>query len=158
MPRISKVPLYFFAALLLPSLAHGALASQDPVARFIALADSLVRAASDSALASSVESNSIIVASAVGQLLDAAVASGEARDEAGARSQMALAERLARLYREKTGSGAALKLVATYRHWSAEQRVMRAQAKVLEKDASAAQKGGDPEKALQLYRDARDIY
>lgn len=158
MPRKLQAALFALAISLLVSLPNAAAASQDPVARFIAFADSLLQAGDDGAFTSFVEANAVLAAAAVGQLLEAAIETGDRGERSGEREHIAFAEMLAESYRKTTGSQAPLALVAVYRRWTPEQRSIRKHAKEVEKQASSVQKAGDLDKAVALYHEARSLY
>lgn len=158
MHRKLQAALLALAVSLLVGLPNTTAASQDPVAHFIAFADSLSQAGDDGALSSFVEANAVLVAAAVGQLLEAAIETGDGGDRSGERASMAFTERLAQRYQKCTGSQAPLDLVAVYRGWTPEQRSIRKRAKELEKQASSAQKAGDLDKAVALYQQARNFH
>lgn len=109
--------------------------SADPVASFIAAADS----ADDAALSLLVTDNPDLVGASVAKLLE---------------GNVALARRVAAL----SGSGPAKQLVDVSQRWTKAQRAQRANAIALESQSSDARKAGDIDKAIKLLSDARTIY
>lgn len=130
----------------------------DPIADFLTEADSAAVIADGSALDAVVSSHALIVGAGVGQLLEAACQAPEGAQAGQAREKMALAQRLAGLYQNHTGSSAPLRLVETYRDWSADQRATRQRAKTLEAEATAARGEGDADRAIGLLGEALALY
>lgn len=149
-------------ALIVISLSaislNGVSAAEDPVARFIAVADSLAKTGDSSSLVSFVGAHSIMCGAAVGTLLDEAIKAGDGGDRTAERERFSTAERIAGMYREATGSRAPLELVKTYRTWTPQQRAVRAKAKGLEEEAAQSRKAGDLDKAVRLLDEARGLY
>jgi CHAT domain-containing protein/tetratricopeptide (TPR) repeat protein len=150
----------FWAALAAGPLISIAfpLAAQDPTGQFIAMADSLARTAPPESLAAFVAGRSILAGAAVCQLLDAGVSAGDQGQKDAERENIALAGRVAALYRDATGSAALLDLVASYRAWGADARSLRRNAKALEKEASAAQAEKRFDDAIALFQRSAEIY
>ena len=150
----------FWAALAAGSLIFTAfpLAAQDPTGQFIAMADSLARNAPPESLATYVNAHSILAGAAVCQLLDAGVSAGDQGQKDAERENAALAERIAAIHKSSTGSAALLDLVASYRGWGADERLLRRNAKALEKDASSAQAEKRFDDAIALLQRSGEIY
>jgi len=146
-----------FSVIPLISIAPPLLA-QDPTGQYIAAADSLARTAPPESLAAYVGAHSILAGAAVGQLLDAAVTAGDQGQKDSERENIALADRIAALYKDATGSAALLDLVASYRGWGADERALRRNAKALEKDASSAQAEKRFDDAIALLQRSAEIY
>ncbi len=137
----------------------------DPVQVFIDGADSIAAASDDDAFAAYVAGNSILAGAAVGVVLSEAIELGDSGDPDGEKQRMLLAERVGRLYNEKTGSNVLVDLVTTYRNWTPEQRELRRQARAKEEEATAlrdqARRTGATETFMQavgLLNEARRIY
>jgi CHAT domain-containing protein len=158
MARLLQGLLLIAIATFLLSLSGETTAAQDPVARFIASADSLLRTGGGEALSSLVASNTVLVAAAVGRLLEAAIETGDGGDKAAERESFALAQKLSQLYRAQTGSRGPLDCIAVYRAWRPKQRSIRREAKKLEGEASSAQGAGNPDAAVALYHQALALY
>jgi CHAT domain-containing protein/tetratricopeptide (TPR) repeat protein len=150
----------FWAALAAGSLISIAfpLAAQDPTGQFIATADSLARTAPPESLAAFIAGRSILAGAAVCRLLDAGVSAGDQGQQDAEREGIALADRIAALYKDATGSAALLDLVALYRGWGADERSLRRNAKALEKEASAAQAEKRFDDAIALLQRSAEIY
>jgi CHAT domain-containing protein/tetratricopeptide (TPR) repeat protein len=147
------------AAILAPILAPGSVrAAVDPVAVFIAEADSTARAGGDSALALYVAEYRLRVGAAVGQLLDTAIELGDGGDRNAETENIEFAARLGVLYERATGSRSPSRLVDTYRSWSSEERALRRDAKGLERQSNDSRKNGDLENAAGFLREALAVY
>ena len=142
-------------ALAVPAFVQSA---ADPVAVFVARADSTVHAGGESALEGLVAENPVIVGAAVGQLLDTAIELGDSGDSLGEKENVDLADRLGAAYGRVSGSGATSELVETYRSWTREERALRREAKVLEQKSADARKTGDFESAARYLREALGVY
>jgi CHAT domain-containing protein/Tfp pilus assembly protein PilF len=152
-----SVPLFALvqlAALCLALPASGA----DPVGAFIGAADSAAGAPGDGALARCVSANIMLVGAAVGQLVETGLELREAGREDDANANLGLAGRLARLYRDETGSSAPLDYVTTCAAWRAEQLEARRQAKALERESAQARGRGEIDRAIDLLGRAQGIY
>jgi CHAT domain-containing protein/tetratricopeptide (TPR) repeat protein len=134
------------------------LAAQDTVGQFTAMADSLARTAPPESLAAYVSSHSPVAGAAVCQLLDAAVTAADEGRRDAERETQALADRVAALYKDSTGSSRLLDLAASYRGWGADERALRRSAKILEKDAASAQAEKRFDDAIALLERAEEIY
>ncbi len=141
-----------FALIILPRVS---MSLPDPIANFIAAADSLRRAGGEDSLGAFVKQNPLLVGAAVGQLLDAAIETG---DRSAEKETMDFAEMLAALHRQSTGSIAPAHLVETYRGWTHEQRAARVRAKSLERSADEASKASDFARAAELLGEAEKLY
>ncbi len=130
----------------------------DPVAAFIAKADSLSGAAGDEAFATYMSEHIILVGAAVGQLIDTALEAGEGGQPGAAEANFALASRLADVCSRQTGARASRDLISTYRGWDKSQLALRKQAKDLEQQATAARSSGDIDRAIALLNQAMKIY
>jgi CHAT domain-containing protein/Tfp pilus assembly protein PilF len=148
----------FALALAFAMLPRVSMSLPDPVADFIAIADSLGRVGGEDSLGAFVKKNPLLVGAAVGQLLDAAIAAGDAGDTATEKETIDFAEKLAALHRQGTGSTAPAQLVETYRSWTPKQRAERARAKNLEREADEASKASDFVRAAGLFGDAEKLY
>ncbi len=128
--------------------------SADPVAAFIAAADSVSRAG-DAALSAFVTENPDLVGAGVAKLLDVAF---QTDDKTAAKENVALAKRIALAHQKDGGTAVAKKLVDTYTSWTNSQRTQRTNAIALETQSNEARKAGDTDKAVKLLGDARAIY
>jgi CHAT domain-containing protein/Tfp pilus assembly protein PilF len=146
--------LCVLAALCLPLSSS---ASSDPVPDFIVKADSLAKSGEEEAFREFVTSQSALVGAAVGQLLDAGFEVGEAGDAAAEAENVALAERVARVHWETTGSVVPLEIVGIHRGWTRAERAERAKAKALEKKAFEHQRSGDYDAAAPLFEQVLEI-
>ncbi len=122
------------------------------------MADSLSRTAPPESLAAYVGAHSMLAGAAVAQLLDAGVTAGDGGNKDAERENVALADRVAALYRDAKGSTALLDLAASYRGWGAAERELRRSARQLEKDASAAQGEKRYDDAIALLQRSLEIY
>jgi CHAT domain-containing protein/Tfp pilus assembly protein PilF len=147
-----------FLAVLCIGLSSIPSQASDPVQVFIIEADSIAKASGDDAVTAYIIDNSILVGAVVGVVLDAAIEAGDAGNSAGEAENLAFAERVGALYRESTGSGALLDLVAIYRSWTPPQRDLRRQGKALEKQARQAEDDGKYAHAAELLEDANRIF
>jgi CHAT domain-containing protein/Flp pilus assembly protein TadD len=129
----------------------------DPVLDFIVTADSLAQAGGDDAMVPFIRDNDALVGAAVWQLLDVAFQVGEAGDKDAETENVDFARRVASLYQAHGGSAVPLELVQTYRGWDAAQRGVRARAKELHDQADAL-RTSEPDKAVQLYGQAMELY
>jgi len=129
--------------------------SADPVAAFIAAADSAYRAGGDPALTPLVHDNALLVGAGVAKLIDLAL---QTDDKAAAKETIGLAKRIALLHRKDGGSAVATQLIDTCTRWSSTQRTQRASAVALESQSNDARKAGDVDKAIKLLTDARAMY
>jgi len=146
-----------FAVIPLISI-DSTLLAQDPTGHYIATVDSLARTASPESLSAYVGAHSLLAGAAVGQLLDAAVTAGDGGRKDAERENIALADRIAALYRDATGSAALPDLVASYRSWGADERALRRTAKGFEKDASSAQTEKRFDDAIALLERSAEIH
>jgi CHAT domain-containing protein/Tfp pilus assembly protein PilF len=121
--------------------------SADPVASFIAAADS----ADDAALSRLVKDNPDLVGASVAKLVDVAFAT---EGKTAAKENIALAKRVALA----GGNSAAKQNVDAYTRWTNSQRTQRANAIALESQSNDARKAGDTDKAIKLLTNARAIY
>ena len=161
MPFSPHAPLLILLSLMLAVFAPPATslhAADDPVARFIADADSLARAKEARAFEQFVGEHTLLCGAAVGQLLDDAVKAGDGGDRAAEASKFALAGRIASIHRDAGGSSEPLDLVKAYRGWTSAQRAIRSKAKGLEDAATQARKAGDLEGAVRLLEEAKGLY
>jgi CHAT domain-containing protein len=158
MTLAARVRLLIILAHITVAAATGVSAADDPVARFVAAADSLLKTGDAKALASLVSRDSILCGAAVGQLLDAAVKEGDGGNGTAEKDKLSLAEGIARRYFEATGSRAPLDLVTIYRNWKPGQRTLRAKAKALEEESTQARKEGELDRAVQLLDKAQALY
>jgi CHAT domain-containing protein/tetratricopeptide (TPR) repeat protein len=142
-------------AILFPSAVP---AANDPVTAFIVSADSLARLPDENVLREYVSDHAVLTGAAIGQLLDAAIPAGDAGDKQGEDENIALAERLGRLYESITGSRAPLDLVKRYQSWTPDDRAARRKAKTAEKRSADAKAAGDLDGAVALLEEARGIY
>jgi CHAT domain-containing protein/lipopolysaccharide biosynthesis regulator YciM len=153
-----------FAWVLLASAAVSPLRaatlppSADPVASFIAVADSVARTEGDAGLSTFVRDNSLLVGAAVANLLDGAFQVAEQGNAAGEKENIVFAMRVATAYESVGGTRVPRSLVDTYERWTPAKRKTRAQAIKLEEEAAAARKAGDVPKAVSLFDEARKLY
>jgi CHAT domain-containing protein/Tfp pilus assembly protein PilF len=140
------------------------LPSADPVASFVAAADSIYRAGGDPALSAFVHDNPFLVGAGVARLLDVAFTTAQSTDRdartraSAEKAGLDLARRVALAHQSDGGTAAARNLVDAYRRWTAAQRGQRANAIALEAQSNDARKAGDIDKAVKLLADARAIY
>ena len=134
------------------------LAAVDPVAAFITIADSLGRSGDDAALVPHLDEHEILVGAAVAQLLENAFDFAQSGDAESERGAIALAEKIGRIHRDRSGSTVPQDLVTTYRAWTPEQRVTRARAKTLHGQGDTGAKSGDPDTALEQLKQALSLY
>ncbi|MDH3198097.1 MAG: CHAT domain-containing protein [Candidatus Krumholzibacteria bacterium] len=154
---MSRLRLALALVLLLCGSAAGR-AAGDPVAAFIAAADSISTHEGADALAGFVGANGVIVGAAVAQLLDVAfdVAAQGAGDAAG--ENVAFARAVAEIHAARSGSRVPLELVETYEAWTPQARLARSRAQTLEAEARTARNAGELDRAVSLYEEARGIY
>jgi CHAT domain-containing protein/Flp pilus assembly protein TadD len=155
--------LLFIVAAVLSTLALcGQSLALDPVAAFLARADSIGAAGGAGALDGFVSGHASVVGAAVGQLVDraleASAAGGAAAAQGAAQADFALAERLAQSYEKHAGSRVLRDLVGTSRAWDSGQIGLRRQAKDLEKQAAEARGRGDFDGAITSMSGAMKLY
>lgn len=157
-------PAHFICVLLLgagfaaPASAGVLAPSADPVATFIAVADSVARAPGEAGLASFVFDNSILVGATVAKLLDVAFQVSQGGDVVAANENVAFARKIAVAHEANGGSAVARGLVVAYEKWTPEQRQIRARAMTLEEESVAARKANDIPTAVSLLNQARTLY
>jgi CHAT domain-containing protein/Tfp pilus assembly protein PilF len=131
--------------------------SADPVAAFLAVADSL-SGTGDAGLGAFVKENSVLAGASVASLLDAAFLSGRDGDTADEKARVELAARIASLHEANGGTSAPRLLVESYRKWTPAQRATRQRAIDLEAESGAARKAGELDRAVSLLDQARALY
>lgn len=141
-------------AALVPTYGY----SSDPVTTFIISADSIATAADEAALSLYMSENELLVGAAIGQLIDTAIEAGDGGQKDAEAENLALAKRLAALYRDQSGSDAILALVAVYRDWGESERAIRRAARELERQSKEAQQTGDHLRAIELLNQARTLF
>jgi len=138
-------------------LPWAVLASSDPVANFIAEADSLAKTGGDAFLGAYVAAHPVLVGAAIGQLLDAALDAGQTGDTAVEAKNLDLAGRIALLHSESSGSVIPFEIVEIYRRWTPGQKAVHAKAKALGAEALTRQNTGDYDGAAELYRQVIEL-
>ncbi len=153
-------PLTLFAAFtsVLISVCTGPLQASDPVETFISRADSISTAAGDEALSAHVADRAVLVGAAAGQLADVAIELKESGQPEAADENLAFAERISLLYRDRTGSSSPLELVRTYMAWDEGDLAARREAAALEEAAVEARNAGDFDRAIAALNDALAQY
>jgi CHAT domain-containing protein/predicted negative regulator of RcsB-dependent stress response len=157
-------PGHFFFALFVgasfaaPVSAAVLAPSVDPVATFIAVADSVSRTRGDAGLSIFVSDNSTLVGACVAKLLDVAFLAAQGGDEAAAKENVAFAKKIAAAHEASGGTAVAGGLIKTYEKWNAAARSTRARAMALEEQSAAARKANDFPGAVKLVDQARSLY
>jgi CHAT domain-containing protein/Tfp pilus assembly protein PilF len=137
-----------------PTSAYG----QDPIDVFITAADSIATAGGDGPLGDFVAKNQAIAGAAVGLILDIAIEVGDAGQKDGEAENIVFCDRVARAYKERTGSTALTDLVTIYSGWNSTQRATRQKAKNLEVQANEAKSARDYDTAVKQLNEAKALY
>ncbi len=158
-PRTLVAAFFLLSTGISPARSAPLSPSVDPVATFIAVADSVARTQGDAGLEAFVADNSVLVGASVAQLLDVAFQLSQAKETAaGAKENVAFARKIAAAHEARGGTKVARGLCDRYDKWTASQRTSRAKAIALEAESVAARKANDIPKAVSLLDQARAIY
>ena len=139
---------------LLVSFQPGAAGAKDPVTEYINTVTSLLAGGERDSLRAYVGAHSILSGAAVGRLVDEALT----LPEEGRRASFHLAETVAEVHRDSTGSSRPWDLLSVYRSWTEEQLAVRRRAGELDRQATETRDRGELGTAIELYEQARTLY